>query len=763
MNILNEHYRQLLNNWNFSKENRLVFQEGETPEAPTEDEKKEEKKPAEAVPSNDEAPNVAGEKVAQAEEEGNKAVEPSEKSIDQLADGGPKTTKAEAKAKPEVQLKKPDDDEDAEKQAKPATKAETKAEAPTKSETEKPPEKLKENRKKATAKLEKAMLNKLKGVALIMADSREPSGAIDMAINGSQMQKWIDSYLNSLTEEQIKQMEKGEGLATKKEVNKILNTIIGKPKETEEQKAEKTKFINEHLDTLMKRLSALPDFKSLNTENPQMQEMAKELLAVMSKDRLMELKESKTNISEEEKGKMEKIAVKHIQKIDKGDRIEKGEPELLDNWADKLGLSYEDELEEGKPLNKIIALKFKIEKGDNDKEIKINGDTVKSKEDLMTKIKAEDSELAEKLTKYETAGDNEKDELLEGLEKYAGDSVEAHEAMAKMAESLDSPEAIKKMGGLAGLFALLQLIPTIMKALKDGDFSVVNEMLADYKKGENPAKKISESKKNYSAFFEKGKGKDAKLKTLLSVYKDPKTSNKDANDLFCGKGKSEDEIKQDPLSKYRFMAKPAIKGKFVEGLGLGRIEEIKLEEGVTEIDGYKRDTGERVSIRLYEEGGILQANIRGYESVPQSGGGEIMQKAKTSIPVANADWDTIKDALGGGKSEGKSEVADSLTKDQMEQIGKKRTEVIKAIREGFNNKDVKVKVLYDMKDSSYKISILSKNNKVLSKASFKPNEITDKALNALVTKATKKYEEEVPYNKNELATTEQRMAAVNNS
>ena len=552
MNFLQEHYRQLLNNWNFSKENRLVFQggEGETAPLPVETEKKEEEKPAEAVPSSDEALGVADGEVKQAEKVASKEVKTADSQLGKLQD-------EDTSDKPEV--KKP---------------AKGKPEEPAKPKTEvkKPDE----------------------GTKPVDSTKKEPT-------------------------EELKEK--------------------GKPEETAEQKAEKTKFIEDNLGTLMTRLSKLPDFKSLNSENPQMQEMAKELLAVMSKDKLEDLKKGNLDISEEEKGKMEKIAVSHIKKtIDKGDRIEKGEPELLDNWADKLDLSYENELEEGEPLNKLIALKFKIEKGDKGDEIKINGDVVKNKAELMAKITVKDSDLAEKLTNYENADENEKNELLKSLEKYAGDNVEAHEAMAKMAESLDSPEAIKKMGGLAGLLALLQLIPTIMEALKNKDFSVVNEMMADFKKGENPAKNISESKKSYDAFLKKS---ESPLSMILSAYEDPSTNNEVANNLFC-KNKTKEQIKTDPLGKYRLMAKPAIQAHLARQLGL-KITEIKTDEGGTEIQGVKRNR-DKVSIIFYNEGGKLVADIRPYVRITEEGVSrwEIAEKGNV---IKDAKWGTIKNEL----------------------------------------------------------------------------------------------------------------------
>ncbi len=357
----------------------------------------------------------------------------------------------------------------------------------------------------------------------------------------------------------------------------------------------KKDFIETNLSTLTDRLADLPGFGKFDKDNPQLQEVATLALMQISQKKLEAAKkEGKLEISAEEEKKIKKVMMENIQKsIDPKDTAEKHELTLLDNWADELDLPYEDELEEGEPLNKIIALKFLVEKGDKENEIKLDGDPVKNKEELMTKIELEDSELAKKLTAYKKATENDnmdEDDALEALEKYADNTAKAHEAMQKLADALSDTEAVEKMGLGEALGALLQLWGAIKVALDSGDWATLNEVMDDFTKGRNPAKRMKESRDSYANALE---GKTPPLNDLLKAYMDPRGNE---GDKLFAEGAPED--KKEALGRYRMEAKPAIQDYLVAKLPLNSIA--KIEEttgGITEMTAYNNN-GDKIAVEL---------------------------------------------------------------------------------------------------------------------------------------------------------------------
>jgi len=419
---------------------------------------------------------------------------------------------------------------------------------------------------------------------------------------------------------------------TKEKGNKIVKEDGEKKLDELDPKTRKKEFIQKNLPALMAKLSALKGFESLDPENPQLREVAESMLAEIDKSKL-EATSGKLELSENENQKIKKALSEHIKKtLDKASKAEKGETEIISKLTDEFKLPSE----KGNALNTLLALRFKAEKGETEGEFKLDGDSIKNKEQLMAAIKAKDPELAKKLTAYETAEEN-KDDPLKELEKYAENSVKAHEALSKMADSLGNPENLKKMGAIEGLMALLQLIPTIMDALKKGDFTIVNEMMADFNKGENPAKKLSESKKGYEEIL---KNKDVPLATLINIYEDPSANNQAANDLFCP-GKNAEEIKTDPMGKYRLMAKPAIQAQLGRKLGL-RISDVKTDEMGTKIEATRDQR--KIAINFSKSEGEFVANILPYVQQKTEGGGMTWVEGERT-EVKEANWDKVKNGL----------------------------------------------------------------------------------------------------------------------
>ncbi|MBN2096364.1 hypothetical protein JW752_03095, partial [Candidatus Peregrinibacteria bacterium] len=509
MEFLKDIHRQLFENWNFSRENRLVFEEAPEPQ-PEKKEQEGERPEGEPEGKVQEEIKKIKESIIRLKKESQKLIETYAK--EGLTEDEDKTSKYYSgkrveiykrmeefeKKTPELQAAQAihkeikeltaEISQHAEKGTTKEFKAETTEEEKEK-KAEAPAEKLREGRDKAKAAIEKFIVEKFQGIPAIHIESGEIR-ELDMAtlIKKPTSQTLINTFLNKLPEDRIKEVEKNPNLTPTKDEVKFFREAFCK----------------------------ITGIEEISDSDPKEMEAVKKLI------------------------------------------------------GDKLPA-------QGGSLAEILSRTHNIVEEDG--QLTINGDAVKDVAGLKPYLPANIQATFDAAIKK-----NPEDKTLANLEQIAKRNVDGLAGFQKMLDSMgESKEGGKKMGAIEGLMALLQLLPTIMEALKKGDFTIVNEMMADFNKGENPAKNVSESKKGYDKIL---KDKSPDLKTLLSVYEDPSTNNQAANDLFC-EGKTEEEIKTDPLGKYRLMAKPAIQAQLAQKLGL-RISKMESDDMGTKVEGMAR-------------------------------------------------------------------------------------------------------------------------------------------------------------------------------
>ncbi len=263
MKPLKENYRELLKNWNFSKENRLIFAAPEAQPEPVAQPDAIEEKPKKSL-SADDAPKIAGKKVEQAEEEGDKVVKLDEASTDELEAGGPggepkkpavktKTATAKEVAQNEEGIGKPEDAEKA-KEAKKAKEGSKEAEA---KEAEK--QDAEKNKLFANPTAFKSLvshLNKMPAMTRVKL-KLDPKNE-DMAKMAKLILSKVDiTRLKSALKGKLEPTEK-ERVEMKKAVLKNIGTLIDKS-EVAEKKEIST--LSEWADEL--RLSFLEDSEPL--------------------------------------------------------------------------------------------------------------------------------------------------------------------------------------------------------------------------------------------------------------------------------------------------------------------------------------------------------------------------------------------------------------------------------------------------------------------------------------------------------------------
>jgi hypothetical protein len=379
------------------------------------------------------------------------------------------------------------------------------------------------------------------------------------------------------------------------------------PKETEKADNAKADFIKKNYDVIAKNLvNSLAVLQKTNPNNenlkalvqtlrdPKVQPALQNVLGTMDKATLDQFS-SKEGLKLDNPLEFYSRLYEHmVDEVGEGRKIEEGEEATVaDLGKEALGANA-DILKSGSNLNKLIALKHDIKKTEGRVGFVIDGKELAQNEKIEDRV----SELKDALGKLGEQGINRED-ILKGLEKDAGDKVGAHKVMEQIQTALKAPEGPKKMGMLESLQALFELFKSIKEALNGGDMATLGDVLKDLQERKNPVESMQKSK---NAYAEAVGGKPHAPQELLGAYLEIHGHAKEqtsADALFL---KDAPADKKEPLARYRKEALPTIKAELEKRLGILQINNEKgiRQEGAKQIvEGYAaKEKGDQIHLQI---------------------------------------------------------------------------------------------------------------------------------------------------------------------
>ena len=183
-------------------------------------------------------------------------------------------------------------------------------------------------------------------------------------------------------------------------------------------------------------------------------------------------------------------------------------------------------------------------------------------------------ELKDQIAKISSAEGNQQKEMQKTLQdilkiqNIGYDYLEKN--MDKVPGVTDLMNKPEKKGFMEQISAIIQLLGSVMAAMKSGDWNTVNDVLSDFGESKDITKVAENMKKAgeaYQNFFEKNA--PGNVNELLSAYLNP--TGKEANALFNAK-------KGDILGKYRSEAKAPMLQYIQKNMGMN-ISSIEAEAG----------------------------------------------------------------------------------------------------------------------------------------------------------------------------------------
>jgi hypothetical protein len=201
------------------------------------------------------------------------------------------------------------------------------------------------------------------------------------------------------------------------------------------------------------------------------------------------------------------------------------------------------------------------------------------------------------------------------FEDLANNEVKTREEWQKLQEVTKDPEKVKKafkdMGPMEILSSLAQMFKIFKKAFDTGDFQSLNDAVADFSQGNNPAERLKEAETGYRDQVDKIEN----TSDLLSLYQDPYGEKEPgiAKEMFEG-------------VPYRVQLKTAIQSKLEAVLGIDITGMENKTASITRIEGL--DGNRKVKITLENRNGKALVSM----DINEINGDESMDNTENVIP-----------------------------------------------------------------------------------------------------------------------------------